>query len=51
MSAGESIVAAFQHTLGHTGEEFKMWKAVPRNVRLAEALQNRGCSQVFPNLS
>ena len=29
-------MAAFQHMLGYTDEEFEMWKAVPRNVRLAE---------------
>jgi uncharacterized repeat protein (TIGR04076 family) len=38
MNADENIVAAFQHILGYTDEEFERWKAVPRNIRLAGCL-------------
>ncbi len=36
MSVDESTLAAFQHMLGYTDEEFEIWKTVPRNLRLAE---------------
>ena len=36
MTVDESTLAAFQHMLGYTDEEFEIWKAVPRNLRLAE---------------
>ena len=36
MTVDESTLAAFQHMLGYTDEEFEIWKTVPRNLRLAE---------------
>ena len=38
MNADESAVAALQHMLGYTDEEFEKWKADPRNMRLAGSL-------------
>jgi len=36
MALDENMVGAFQHMLGYSDEEFARWKAVPRNLRLAE---------------
>ena len=36
MAADEETAGAFQHMLGYSDEEFAEWKAVPRNLRLAE---------------
>jgi uncharacterized repeat protein (TIGR04076 family) len=39
MATDETTLEAFKHMLGYSDEEFAEWKSVPRNLRLAENME------------